>query len=181
MADDLTCTDAGHSPAAPLLTTTLSHPRVGIVVCTAVGEVDLATGPLLLDQLQKATSDEPRHLVVDLSGVTFFSAAGVEVLMQALTAQQDRYAMVLVGNSRPVMRVLDVLKLAHRFPQYDDVDDAVAAAAEPSQRDCCAPPVARTSDAVRPPSRARRARPEGPRSGGAGSERSGDLQDWRAP
>ena len=109
------------------------------MVCTAVGEVDVATGPLLLDRLQKATSDEPRHLVVDLSGVTFFSAAGVDVLMQALTAQQGRYAMVLVGNSRPVMRVLDVLKLTQRFPRYDGVDEAVAAAAEPSQRDRCVP------------------------------------------
>jgi anti-anti-sigma factor len=103
------------------------------VVCTAVGEVDLTTRPLLLDPLLKAISDGPRHLVVDLSGVTFFSAAGVEVLMQTLTAQQDRYAVVLVGNSRPVMRVLDVLKLAQRFPRYDDVDEAVAAVAEPSK------------------------------------------------
>lgn len=109
------------------------------MVCTAVGEVDVATGPLLGDQLQQATSDEPGHLVVDLSGVTFFSAAGVDVLMQALTAQQGRYAMVLVGNSRPVMRVLDVLKLTQRFPRYDDVDEAVAAAAECSQRDRCVP------------------------------------------
>jgi anti-anti-sigma regulatory factor len=36
--------------------------------------------------------------VVDLSGVTFFSAAGVGVLMQTLTAQ-DRHASVLVGNA----------------------------------------------------------------------------------
>jgi anti-sigma B factor antagonist len=139
MAEDLTCTDAGHGPAAPLLTATLSHPRVGTVVCTAVGEVDVATGPLLGDQLQQATSDEPGHLVVDLSGVTFFSVAGVDVLMQALTAQQGRYAMVLVGNSRPVMRVLDVLELTQRFPRYNDVDEAVAATAECSQRDRCEP------------------------------------------
>jgi anti-anti-sigma factor len=149
------------------------------VVCTAVGEVDMATGPLLLEQLQKATSDEPRHLVVDLSGVTFFSAAGVEVLMQVLRAHQSRYAMVLVGNSRPVMRVLDVLKLAQQFPRYDKVDDAVAA--KPSQRNHWAPPVVCTPDAVRPPGRARRAQPEEPRSGGAGSEWPGELQDWRAP
>lgn len=99
-------------------------------MCTAVGEVDLATGPLLRDQLHKATSDGPRHLVVDLSGVTFCSAAGVEVLVQTLRAQQNRYAMVLVGNSRPVMRVLDVFDLAQRFPRYDDVDAAVAACNE---------------------------------------------------
>jgi anti-sigma B factor antagonist len=177
MADDMTCTDDGHDPAAPLLTAALSHPRVGTVVCTAVGEVDLATGPLLLEPLQKATSDGPRHLIVDLSGVTFFSAVGVGVLMQTLAAQQDRYAMVLVGNSRPVMRVLAVLKLAQRFPRYDDVADAVAAVAGPPERHRCTPPVARASDAVPPPGRARRARSERPRSGGAGSEWPSKLQE----
>jgi anti-sigma B factor antagonist len=143
MADDVTWTEDGHDPVASLLTAALSYPRVGTVVCTAVGEVDLATGPLLWEPLQKVISDGPRHLVVDLSGVTFFSVAGVEVLMQTLTAQQDRYAMVLVGNSRPVMRVLDVLKLAQRFPRYDNVDDAVAAVAEPPERHRCAPTVVR--------------------------------------
>jgi anti-sigma B factor antagonist len=167
MADDVTCTDDGHDPSAPLLTVALSHPRVGTVVCTAV----------LLEPLQKATSDGPRHLVVDLSGVTFFSAVGVGVLMQTLAAQQGRYAMVLVGNSRPVMRVLAVLKLAQRFPRYDDVADAVAAVAGPPERHRCAPPVARASDAVPPPGRARRARSERPRSGGGRSERPNELQD----
>lgn len=126
MASDLVGTEERYDSAAPQLIATLSHPRRGIVVCTAVGEVDLATGPLLFDQLQQATSDGPRHLVVDLSGVTFFSAAGVEVLMQTLARQQNRHAMVLVGTSRRVMRLLDVLNLTQRFPRYDDVDDAVA-------------------------------------------------------
>jgi anti-anti-sigma factor len=82
MVTSLTCTDDGHDRAAPLLPATLSYPRKRTVVCTAVGEVDLTTGPLLRKQFQKATTDEPQHLVLDLSGVTFFSATGVEVLMQ---------------------------------------------------------------------------------------------------
>jgi anti-sigma B factor antagonist len=163
MVIGLACTGNGYDRTAPLLTATLSHSGEETVVCTAVGEVDLITGPLLRNQLQKAT-DKPRHLVLDLSDVTFFSAAGVEVLMQTLMAQQDRYALVLVGNSPRVMRVLDVLNLVQRFPRYDDVDDAVAACNGAARNVIAAGPVAPTSDAVRPLGRTRRARPEGSRA-----------------
>jgi hypothetical protein len=45
MASNSACTGDGHDRAAPLLTATLSYPRERTVVCTAVGEVDLTTGP----------------------------------------------------------------------------------------------------------------------------------------
>ncbi|MDQ3764135.1 MAG: STAS domain-containing protein [Actinomycetota bacterium] len=120
----------GRGPAASALTITVSRPRAGTVVCTAVGEVDLTTAPSLLEQLQKATSDGLRHLVVNLSGVTFLSARGVGVLVETWTAQQDRCAMTLVGNSRPVTRVLDMLAELHLTPpfqRYDHISDAAAA------------------------------------------------------
>jgi hypothetical protein len=56
-----------------------------------------------------------------LSGVTFFSVTGVLLGDRRrsadanVTAQQDRYVPVLVGNSRLVMTVLGVLNLAQRF------------------------------------------------------------------
>jgi anti-sigma B factor antagonist len=164
MASGVTCTGTGHDRTAPLLTATLRHSGEEAVVCTAVGEVDLITGPLLRNQLQKATTDKPRHLVLDLSDVTFFSAAGVAVLMQTLRAQQNRYAFILVGNSPRVMRVLDVLNLAQRFSRYDDVDDAVAACHGAARNVIAARPGAPTSDAVRPLGRTRRAGPKGPRA-----------------
>lgn len=98
----------GYMATAALPTVTLNSPRAGTVVCAAAGEVDSFTAPLLLDKLQKATADGPRHLIIDLSAVTFFSAAAFGVLMQARDMQKGGYELVLVGNARPVVRVLDI-------------------------------------------------------------------------
>lgn len=125
MADDDSAPDQAHDAAAPLLTVTLDRPRQDAVVCTVVGEVDLATAPLLLERLQLACSDGSRYLVVDLSAVTFFSAAGVGVLHEARTAQRVTQELVLVGKDRLLLRVLDVCGVGYR--RYCDLDCALSA------------------------------------------------------
>ncbi|MPZ65511.1 MAG: STAS domain-containing protein [Pseudonocardiaceae bacterium] len=121
------CYQGGNEPG-PLLTVTLSHPLAGIAVCTAAGEVDMSTAPLLGQQLQQAISSQPRRLVVNLSAVTFFSAAGVGALDEARAAQRDEHELVLVGKSRVLKRVLDVCDVG--YPRYCDLDRAVTACSE---------------------------------------------------
>jgi anti-anti-sigma factor len=123
----------GRDPVTSALTVAVTRPRAGTVVCTAVGEVDLTTEPLLREQLQKATSEGRQHLVMNLSDVDFLSAGGVGVLVQTWKAQQDGSAMALVCNSRPVTRVLDLLgelNLTPSFQRYNNISDAVAACNE---------------------------------------------------
>lgn len=108
-----------------MLTTALSYPRPHIAVCSAVGEVDSLTAPRLREQLHTATRDKPRCLVVDLSAVTFFSAAGVNTLHAARDAQHQGQQLVLVAKSRPVVRVLDICQVP--YPRYCNLDRALAA------------------------------------------------------
>jgi anti-sigma B factor antagonist len=122
----------GRRAAAPVLTVTLSRPRADAVVCTVIGEVDLATAPLLLERLQQACSDGARHLVVDLSGVTFFAAAGVGVLHEARAAQAPTQELLLVGKDRLLLRVLDVCAVGYR--RYCHLDHALAACEAASSR-----------------------------------------------
>lgn len=123
---------APHDPdvndPAPLLTVTLSRPLAGIAVCTAAGEVDLSTAPLLGQHLHEAISSQPQRLVVNLSAVTFFSAAGVGALDDARAAQCEEHELVLVGESRVLVRVLDVCDVG--YPRYCDLDRALAASNE---------------------------------------------------
>ena len=65
--------------------------------------------------------------MIDLSGVTFFGAAGTEVLMATRVGQEGRGALVLACTPRPARVVLDILSLEHLFCRSDDVDAAVAA------------------------------------------------------
>lgn len=87
--------EVGHGLTVSELAITVSCPRVGTVVCTLVGEVDLATESLLREQLQQAVMAGPRHLIVNLSDVSFLSVGGVGVLLETWRAQQHRCEMVL--------------------------------------------------------------------------------------
>ena len=82
----------------------------GVVVVT--GEVDTATAPLLEANL----TGWEGPLLLDLGGVTFMDSAGVGVL--ALQGQRRRDAgqiLDVVGMSRPVRRVLEVVGLLNFF------------------------------------------------------------------
>lgn len=99
-------------------------------MCAVAGEVDITTAPILRDQLCKAISTNPRHLVVDLSAVTFFSAAGIHALHTPRAAQDENQQLVLVGTGRPVARVLDICQVC--YPRYCELNQALAAFDETS-------------------------------------------------
>lgn len=106
------------------LVLTLHHPRPGTVLVRAHGEVDLDTVEDLravLDragrELHPATGLEPDHLVWDLDGISFLSAAGVGALVEAGDAARCRDADVhLIASSRPVRRVLSLCGLDQEWP-----------------------------------------------------------------
>ncbi|GAA4747349.1 hypothetical protein GCM10023199_28260 [Actinomycetospora chibensis] len=102
----------------------LHHPRPGAVLVRAHGEVDLGTVEDLRAVLERAgrephpdTDREPDHLVWDLDGITFLSAAGVGALAEAGDAARRRGADVhLIASTRPVRRVLCLCGLDEELP-----------------------------------------------------------------
>lgn len=115
----------GGDEATRLLTATLRYPQPGIAVCSAAGEVDSFTASLLCERLHQAVSHEPRCVILDLSTVTFFGAAGVTVLHAARSRQDEQQRLVLVAAGRPVARVLDICEVA--YPRYSELEHALAA------------------------------------------------------
>jgi anti-anti-sigma factor len=53
----------------------------GCMVVFAVGEIDLVTSPMLLEVMVEAV-DSRRHVVVDLSAVSFLDSTGLGVLLR---------------------------------------------------------------------------------------------------
>lgn len=64
--------------------------RSGRLVLTVVGEVDMTTAPRLAQALTECLDQHPEELQLDLAGVSFLSAAGLTVLIQARARAQDR-------------------------------------------------------------------------------------------
>ncbi|HWL96756.1 MAG TPA: STAS domain-containing protein [Nocardioidaceae bacterium] len=99
----------------------------GCVVVSAVGEVDLATSPRFSDAVKVAVECAPRT-IVDLSGVSFVDATGLQVLVQARSRVHDRRGLIaLVAPAGMPRRVLEVSQLDEAFATFDLLDEAVAA------------------------------------------------------
>ncbi|WP_433654470.1 STAS domain-containing protein [Nocardia sp. CA-128927] len=103
--------------------------RRGIRLLAIVGELDLATAPLL----DRAVYDGERvpAMIVDTSGVSFLGFAGVDVLVRAAERAdtcQRRFAVVV--SSRPTQRVFELTDAYERIRCYPRLDIAVRAVTE---------------------------------------------------
>ncbi|MGH2909214.1 MAG: STAS domain-containing protein [Solirubrobacteraceae bacterium] len=82
----------------------------------AVGELDLATAPLLEDQLRDVTDAGFAHIVLDLRGLTLIDCAGLRVLLGA-HARAGETATQLTVRCDPgqVARVLALTGVDHHL------------------------------------------------------------------
>lgn len=105
------------------LLTVTAHPiPPGAVMIAVRGEVDLCTSPLLLDTLLAHLRIASPPLVIDLTDVGFFAAAGLTVLVTAReAAAAAEVRLYVVANSRPVLRPLTITGLDRTFDIHPDL------------------------------------------------------------
>jgi len=93
----------------------------GVVTVLVTGEVDMVTVDLMRARLRHALSLRSGEIVIDLTYVTFFSAAGLSLLLDAQSAAvKDGIKLRLRGvkENRCVLRVLVLTGLLSRFTLY---------------------------------------------------------------
>lgn len=98
------------------------------VVVHAVGEVDHLTAPRLAGELRKAGQEasSSRPLVLDMTGVSFMTSAGLAVLVEHHQEQRGHHELrVVVGNS-PVEQSLRRTGLVQFLSTYGTLVDALA-------------------------------------------------------
>ncbi|MFC4946067.1 anti-sigma factor antagonist [Pseudonocardia sp. GCM10023141] len=100
----------------------------GVRVLHVVGELDTLTAPLLNARLQEQQA-AARHIVLDLTDVTFLGSAGLAVLVGAKDAADAAGGRLwVVPGSRIVKRAMEATGLLPHFAIADDVPEALAAA-----------------------------------------------------
>jgi anti-anti-sigma factor len=94
-----------------------SYPSPATALVTVVGEVDLATTPVLREQLLRVLRDQrPDLLDVDLAGVTFLDCTGLGVLVAVRNSAVQAGRQMRVSHPQPIVRrVLDVTGLLGVF------------------------------------------------------------------
>jgi anti-anti-sigma factor len=105
------------------------------VVITARGDVDMATSPLLQARLHEWIRRPGPALVVDLTGVRFFGAAGVTVLVRAAeSAKTAGVEFLVVAAGRVVLLPLRITGLRDALvlcPTLSQALERCAAAGSP--------------------------------------------------
>jgi anti-sigma B factor antagonist len=110
----------------PFLTVTARPVPPDAVVVAVRGEVDLVSGPLLRDFLLGHLRHVTPQLVIDLTGVDFFGAAGLTVLVSVReSAVAVGIRMCVVAHTRRVLLPLAIVGLDGVFDIYSDLAQAL--------------------------------------------------------
>ena len=83
------------------------------------GELDIATVPQLAEAVESQLSQQPRSLVVDLTGTTFLDSSGARQLVlvtRHAAAQGVALEVVCPRANRAVWMVVDLLELQALVP-----------------------------------------------------------------
>ena len=108
------------APFDDVITLSTATAEDGVVTVTVVGEVDTFTAPVLRSSLDTQLEQQPRELVIDLSGVQFLGSAGLAVLVETQKSARSRdVELRLVATTRAVTRPLEVTGLIDLFTIVD--------------------------------------------------------------
>jgi anti-sigma B factor antagonist len=100
--------------------------RPDVLLIRVCGDLDLDSSDAIAARLATELEDPLRLVLVELSGVTFCSSAGLNaVLLAAREAAARSIDLYLVGAGRVVRRPLDVTGLDRHFRLADTVEEAL--------------------------------------------------------
>ena len=100
----------------------------GYVAVRVTGDVDTGTRADFTEALEQALAIGSRSILVDLTGVQFFAAAGVHCVERAMGALEARGGATHVVCPRPgaAWRVVSLLGLQRQWLVHQDLEAAVA-------------------------------------------------------
>jgi anti-sigma B factor antagonist len=113
-------TEGTEAPFDDVISLRTAISEAGVVTVTVVGEVDTFTAPVLRSSLDTQLEQQPRELVIDLSGVQFLGSAGLAVLVETQKASRAHNVdLRLIATTRAVTRPLEVTGLIDLFTIAD--------------------------------------------------------------
>lgn len=99
----------------------------GVHRLTPIGELDLATAPLLESAFDAVLNDDAAELiVVDLTELSFIDSTGVHLLIRMHRACAELDRLRVINGSRAVQRILDLTGVRARLPIISSESDPLA-------------------------------------------------------
>ncbi len=104
----------------------IARPAPDVVVLAVFGEIDIVTAPDLDAAVARALAAPVRHLVVDLSGVTFFGSLGLATLIRTADVVERHALRLSLVAGRLALRTMELTKTVDLFTLRDSVEAALA-------------------------------------------------------
>jgi anti-sigma B factor antagonist len=96
------------------------------VVLVVTGDLDMITAPELVSTAFDTTEPEPRHLVIDASGIEFCDSSGLAAFVRIGNQLSSDGHRLGIAAARPmVRRILEMSGLDEAFVVADTVDDVL--------------------------------------------------------
>ena len=90
--------------------------RDDAVVVVVVGEIDIATAPLLEQRLTEVEAGDPRMLIIDLDRVSFMDSTGLQVLVSHTLSETNGRRIRLTRGSPQVQRLFKISGMVDHLP-----------------------------------------------------------------
>jgi anti-sigma B factor antagonist len=100
--------------------------RPDVHLLAVFGELDMHTTPSLLEALARPEVVGTGNLVIDLSGVTFLGAAGINALLAAARLRRHRRTHLVGLTASPsVRRAVEITGAGDLLILHDDLDQCL--------------------------------------------------------
>jgi anti-anti-sigma factor len=110
------------NPSQPFSVRSERHGRVHRL--KPLGELDIATGPILREAFDAAFSDgDAEMIVVDLTELEFIDSTGIHLLLHMNSVCEHADRLRVINGSPAVVRVLDVTGVRTLLPIVSSDDD----------------------------------------------------------
>ncbi len=95
----------------------ISHyERDGAIILALSGELDIASSPTFIRELEAAAVPDTQRMIIDLGGLAFMDSTGLRALLEAGTrAAAGGYELLLKPGPRQVQRVFELSGTIARF------------------------------------------------------------------
>ena len=91
------------------------------------GDIELSNASQLRADLRSVCEQEPCHVIVDMSQVSFIDSTGIGVLVGALKrTRENNGSFALICPQPRVRRVFEITGLLQALPLFNSMDEALA-------------------------------------------------------
>jgi len=98
----------------------------GMKILTVAGEIDVYTAPQFKEAVNGIIAGGQKHLIIDLSDVTYMDSSGFGTLLSATRRLRPQGGTInLVKCNSSIDRILRITRLNTVFNTYDSIDDAI--------------------------------------------------------